>query len=88
VSSASKQAWRKRVGVENNTRRNFKDLEEMLRSAKTLKRNNDFGASHGLPKDSVANVKSSPWTKISLLSGLRNSRAQAGVTAFRNRRCA
>ena len=53
------------MGAENNTRRNFNDLEEMLRSAKTLKRNNDFGASHGLPKDSVANVKSSPWTKIS-----------------------
>ncbi len=28
------------VGIENNTDRNFKDLEEMLGSAKTLKRNN------------------------------------------------
>jgi hypothetical protein len=29
------------VGIENNTGWNFKDLEEMLRSAKTLKRNNE-----------------------------------------------
>ena len=28
------------VGIENTTGRNFKDLEEMLGSAKTLKRNN------------------------------------------------
>src|SRR5437016_1796164 len=28
------------VGIENNTEWNFKDLEEMLRSAKPLKRNN------------------------------------------------
>jgi hypothetical protein len=28
------------VGIENNTDRNFKDLEEMLGSAKELKRNN------------------------------------------------
>jgi hypothetical protein len=28
------------VGIENNANRNFKDLEEMVRSAKTLKRNN------------------------------------------------
>lgn len=28
------------VGIENNTERNFMDLEETLRSAKTLKRNN------------------------------------------------
>ena len=28
------------VGIENNTDRNLKDLEEMLGSAKTLKRNN------------------------------------------------
>lgn len=28
------------VGIENNTERNFKDFEEMLGSAKTLKRNN------------------------------------------------
>jgi hypothetical protein len=28
------------VGIENNTDRNFKDLEGMLRSAKALKRNN------------------------------------------------
>jgi hypothetical protein len=27
------------VGIENNADRNFKDLEEMLESAKTLKRN-------------------------------------------------
>jgi hypothetical protein len=27
------------VGIENNSEWNFKDLEEMLRSAKTLKRN-------------------------------------------------
>jgi hypothetical protein len=47
-----------------------------------LKRNNDFGASHGLLKDSVANVKSSPWTKISLQSGLGNSRAQSWSYCF------
>jgi len=29
------------VGIENNTGWNFKDLEEMLRSVKTLKRNNE-----------------------------------------------
>jgi hypothetical protein len=29
------------VGIENNTKWNFKDLEEMLGSAKTLKRNNE-----------------------------------------------
>ena len=29
------------VGIENNTDRNFKDLEEMLGSAKALKRNNE-----------------------------------------------
>jgi hypothetical protein len=29
------------VGIENNTGWSFKDLEEMLRSAKTLKRNNE-----------------------------------------------
>ena len=29
------------VGIESNTRWNFKDLEEMLGSAKTLKRNNE-----------------------------------------------
>ncbi len=29
------------VGIENNTRWSFKDLEEMLRSAKALKRNNE-----------------------------------------------
>jgi hypothetical protein len=29
------------VGIENNTERNLKDLEEMLRSVKTLKRNNE-----------------------------------------------
>jgi len=29
------------VGIENNTGWCFKDLEEMLRSAKTLKRNNE-----------------------------------------------
>jgi len=34
------QIWRKRVGVENNTGRNFKDLEEMVRNAKALKKNN------------------------------------------------
>jgi len=28
------------VGIENNAEWNFKDLEEMPRSAKTLKRNN------------------------------------------------
>ncbi len=28
------------VGIENNVDRNFKDLEEMLGSAKALKRNN------------------------------------------------
>jgi len=28
------------VGIENNTDRNLKDLEEMLRNAKALKRNN------------------------------------------------
>jgi len=28
------------VGIENNTEWNFKDLEEMLRSPKALKRNN------------------------------------------------
>jgi hypothetical protein len=28
------------VGIENNTDRNLKDLEEMLRSAETLIRNN------------------------------------------------
>jgi len=28
------------VGIENNTDRNFKDLQEMLGSAKALKRNN------------------------------------------------
>jgi hypothetical protein len=28
------------VGIENNTDRNFKDLEEMRGNAKTLKRNN------------------------------------------------
>jgi hypothetical protein len=28
------------VGIENNTDWNFKDLEEMMGSAKTLKRNN------------------------------------------------
>jgi hypothetical protein len=35
-----KRIWRKRVGVENNTDWNLKDLEEMLGSAKALKRNN------------------------------------------------
>ena len=29
------------VGIENNTGRNFKGLEEMRRSAKVLKRNNE-----------------------------------------------
>jgi hypothetical protein len=29
------------VGIENNTSWSFKDLEEMLRSVKTLKRNNE-----------------------------------------------
>jgi hypothetical protein len=29
------------VGIENNTSWSFKDLEEMLRSANTLKRNNE-----------------------------------------------
>lgn len=29
------------VGIENNTDRNFKDLEEMVRNAKPLKRNNE-----------------------------------------------
>jgi len=29
------------VGIENNTEWNFKDLEEMLRSPKALKRNNE-----------------------------------------------
>jgi hypothetical protein len=29
------------MGIENNTSWSFKDLEEMLRSAKTLKRNNE-----------------------------------------------
>jgi hypothetical protein len=29
------------VGIENNTIWSFKDLEEMLRSAKTLNRNNE-----------------------------------------------
>jgi len=29
------------VRIENNTERNFRDLEEMLGSAKTLKRNNE-----------------------------------------------
>jgi hypothetical protein len=29
------------VGIENNTDWNFKDLEEMLRNAKGLKRNNE-----------------------------------------------
>jgi hypothetical protein len=34
------RTWRKRVGVENNAERNLKDLEDMLGSAKSLKRNN------------------------------------------------
>ena len=33
-------AWRRRVGVENITDRNLKDLEEMLGNTKSLKRNN------------------------------------------------
>ena len=32
--------WRKRVGVENNTDWNFKDLEEMVRNPKSLTKNN------------------------------------------------
>jgi hypothetical protein len=34
------------VGIENNTRWNLKDLEEMMRIAKALKRNN--GESKGI----------------------------------------
>jgi hypothetical protein len=35
-----KRIWRKRVGVENNSDWNFKDLEEMAGNAKALKKNN------------------------------------------------
>jgi hypothetical protein len=35
-----REIWRKRVGVENITDRNLKDLAEMLGNTKSLKRNN------------------------------------------------
>lgn len=38
--SRERSLWRKRVGVENNTAWNFKELEEMLGSVKALIRNN------------------------------------------------
>ncbi len=37
----TRRIWRKRVGVENNADWNFKDLEEMMGNAKTLKRNTE-----------------------------------------------
>jgi hypothetical protein len=36
----TKRIWRKRVGVENKSDWNFKDLEEMVGNAKALKKNN------------------------------------------------
>ena len=40
VSRAESSSLVGAVGIETNTDRNFKDLEEMLGSAKELKRNN------------------------------------------------
>jgi hypothetical protein len=40
AAGSTDEMWRKRVGVECNAKRNFKDLEEMLGNTKSLKKNN------------------------------------------------